>query len=271
MFDIKDFYPSIKEDLLIEALEFAKQHVTIKSLLYNEGEPWIKKQSNNFDVTMGSYDGAEVCELIGIFMLSLIGNKYNPNNIGLYRNDGLAVFKNTSGPQSEKIKKTFQRMFKNKGLDIIINCNMKIVSYLDFTLNLNDGSYRLYKKSNEETNYIHVNSDQPPSILKQLPKSIEKRLSSLSSSKKIFEETAPNYEQHLSNCGYKEKLNYRDPTPQNLITKRKRQRNILWFNPPYSKTVKTKIGKFFLQLIKKHFSKEHKFHKIFNRNTLKLS
>ena len=282
MFDIKDFF-SIKEDLLIEALEFAKQHVTIKSkdretifharksLLYNEGEPWIKKQSNSFDVTMGSYDGAEVCELIGIFMLSLIGNKYNPNNIGLYRDDGLAVFKNTSGPQSEKIKKTFQRMFKSKGLDIIINCNMKIVNYLDVTLNLNDGSYRPYKKPNEETSYIHVNSDHPPSILKQLPKSIEKRLSSLSSSKEIFEETAPYYEQHLSNCGYKEKLNYRDPTPQNLITKRKRQRNILWFNPPYSKTVKTKIGKFFLQLIKMHFPKEHEFQKIFNRNTLKLS
>ena len=173
MFDIKDFYPSIKEDLLIEALEFEKQHVTIKpkdretifharkSLLYNEGEPWIKKQSNSFDVTMGSYDGAEVCELIGIFMLSLIGNKYNPNNIGLYRDDGLAVFKNTSGPQSEKIKKTFQRMFKNKGLDININCNMKIVNYPDVTLNLNDGSYRPYKKPNEETNYIHVNSDHP--------------------------------------------------------------------------------------------------------------
>ena len=240
-----------------------------KSLLYNEGEPWIKKQSNSFDVTMGSYDGAEVCELIGIFMLSLIGNKYNPNNIRLYRDDGLAVFKNTSGPQSEKIKKTFQRMFKNKGLDIIINCNMKIVNYLDVTLN--DGFYRPYKKPKEETNYIHVNSDHPPSILKQLPKSIEKRLSSLSSSKEIFEETAPYYEQQLSNCGYKEKLNYRDPTPQNLITKRKRQRNILWFNPPYSKTVKTKIGKFFLQLIKKHFPKEHRFHKIFNRNTLKLS
>ena len=103
MFDIKDFYTSIKEDLLIEALEFAKQHVTTKSkdretichagksLLYNEGEPWIKKQSNNFDVTMRLCDGAEVCELIGIFMLSLIGNKYNPNNFGLYRDDRLAV------------------------------------------------------------------------------------------------------------------------------------------------------------------------------------
>ena len=56
---------------------------------------------------MGSYNGAEVCEFIGIFMLSLIGNKYNPNNIGLYRDDKLGVLKNTSGPQSEKIKKTF--------------------------------------------------------------------------------------------------------------------------------------------------------------------
>ena len=116
-----------------------------KSFLYNEGEPWIKKQSNNFDVTMGSYDGAEVCELIGIFMLSLTGNKYNPNNTRLYRDDGLAVFKNTSGPQSEKIKKSFQKMFKNKGLDIIINCNMKTVNYLDITLNLNDGSTVLTK------------------------------------------------------------------------------------------------------------------------------
>ena len=154
-------------------------------------------------------------------MLSLIGNKYNPNNIGLYRDDGLAVFKNTSGPQSEKIKKTFQKMFKNKGLDIIINCNMKIVNYLDVTLNLNDGSYRPYKKPNDETNYIHVNSDHPPSILKQLPVSIQKWLSSLSSSKEMFKETTPYYEQYLSNCGYKEKLNYRDPTSPNLITKKK--------------------------------------------------
>ena len=101
--------------------------------------------------------------------------------------------------------------------------------------------------------------------------SIEKRLSSLSLSKEIFEEIAPCYEKYLSNCGYREKLNYRDPISPNLVTKRRRLRNILWFNSPYSKTVKTKIGKFFLQLIKKHFPKEHKFHKIFNKNTLKLS
>ena len=110
---------------------------------------------------MGSNDGAEVCELIGIFMLSLIGSKYNPNSIGLYRDDGLTVFKNTSGPQSEKNKKTFQKMFQNKGLDVIITCNTKIVNYLDVTLNLNNGSYLPYKKPNEETNYMYVNSDHP--------------------------------------------------------------------------------------------------------------
>ena len=87
---------------------------------------------------MGSYDGAEVCELIGTFMLSLIGNMYNRNNIGLYRDDKLTVFKNTSNPQSQNVKKSFQKMFENKGLDIIIYCNMNIVNYLYVTLNSND-------------------------------------------------------------------------------------------------------------------------------------
>ena len=82
--------------------------------MYKEGEPWIKKQSNNFDVTMGSYDGAEVCELIGIFMLSLIGNKYNPNNIGLYRHDGLAVFKNKAAHNLKKLKRLFKKCLRTK-------------------------------------------------------------------------------------------------------------------------------------------------------------
>ena len=53
--------------------------------------------------------------------------------------------------------------------------------------------------------------------------------------------------------------------------KRKRKRNIIWFNPPYSKNVKTNIGKTFLQLLSKHFPKDHQMHKIFNKNTIKVS
>ena len=52
---------------------------------------------------------------------------------------------------------------------------------------------------------------------------------------------------------------------------RKRQRNIQRFNPPFSQSVKTNIGKVFLKLVRKHFPRHHKLHKIFNTNTLKLS
>ena len=79
-----DFYPSIKEALLHETIQFAKKHVSItrkdvevkfharKSVLCNDGEPWVKKVGFSFDVTMGAYDGARACELIGIYMLHLI-------------------------------------------------------------------------------------------------------------------------------------------------------------------------------------------------------
>ena len=205
----------------------------------------MKKEVGSFDVTMGAYDGAEVCELIGIYMLYLIGKKNDSKNIGLYRDDGLAVLKNVSGPRSEKIKKQLQSLFRQKGMQIIIGYNLKVVNYLDVTFNLNDGSYRPYPKPNDETHYFHIQSDHPPSITKELPRSIEKRLSQLLSSKDIFYETTPYYEQRLASCGYNEKLTYQQKGENNENNKnigkngKNRKRNIIWFNPPYSKSLKT--------------------------------
>ena len=99
-----------------------------KSLLYYNNKPWVKKGENNFDVTMGTYDGAEVCELIGIFMLLLLSKHINKNYIGLHRDDGLAISKNTSGPEAEKLEKKFHKLFKEKDLDIIVQCNLKITT-----------------------------------------------------------------------------------------------------------------------------------------------
>ena len=53
--------------------------------------------------------------------------------------------------------------------------------------------------------------------------------------------------------------------------KRQRHRNIIWFNPPYSSAVITNVVKKFLQLIDLHFPPLNKFHKIFNRNNVKVS
>ena len=77
-------------------------------------------------------------------------------------------------------------MFKENQLDIVIQCNMKTVTYLDVTLNLENCTYRHYKKENNQIKYINIESNHPPSIIKQLPFSIESRLSSLSSSEEIF-------------------------------------------------------------------------------------
>ena len=67
-----------------------------KLFLYNNGKPWVKKGDVNFDVPMGSYDGAEICELIGLYLLHKISsaNLFEKNAFGLYRaDDGLAVTK----------------------------------------------------------------------------------------------------------------------------------------------------------------------------------
>lgn len=74
---------------------------------------------------MGSYDGIQICELIGIFVLSIIWQKYNSKDIGLYRDDGLSVLNNTSGLELEKVKKYMQKIFKGKKLDIIVERNIK--------------------------------------------------------------------------------------------------------------------------------------------------
>ena len=101
------------------------------------------KKDGLFDVTMGTYDGAEVCELVGTFLLNKIIEKYDKNYIGLYRDDGLSVFKNKSRTQLGRIKNSLQKTFKDFGLEIVAESNLRIVNYLDVTLNLNDGSFRL--------------------------------------------------------------------------------------------------------------------------------
>ena len=90
----------------------------------------------------------------------------------------------------------------------------------------------------------------------------------------MFYKTAPYYEHGLASCGHNEKLTYQQQGEniENIKSIRKnRKRNIIWFNPPYSKSLKTNIGKYFFRLLNKHFPPGHKLYKIFNKSTLKLS
>ena len=94
-----------------------------------------EKRGDLFDVAMGAYDSAQVCELVGTFLLEKISEICNEGDIGLYRDDGLAIFRNKSGTQLEKIKKKLQRLFKEYDLEITAENN------LDVTLSLKDGFF----------------------------------------------------------------------------------------------------------------------------------
>ena len=95
---------------------------------------------------------------------------------------------------------------------------MKVVNYLDATFNLNDRIYKPYTKPNNETKYIHKDSNHLPSVIRQIPLSIESRLSTLSFNEKIFQEAVPPYQEALQNSGYRHTLTYKHPKSDNNST-----------------------------------------------------
>ena len=102
----------------------------------------------------------------------------------------------------------------------------------------------------------HKESNYPPSIIKQVPFSIESRLSSLSLSEKIFNDFAHNYQETLKNSGYDWKLKHQKYT-STATSKQQRKRKIIWFNPPCSISVSLNVGRYFLNLDNKQFPPHH--------------
>ena len=99
---------------------------------------------------------------------------------------------------------------------------------------------------------------------------INKRLNDISSNEAVFQAAKRPYEQALRASGHDHELTFahqpKPPRPRN-----RKRKNIIWYNPPYNALVSTNIGKLFLQLIDKHFPKQHRLHKILNRNYVKIS
>ena len=114
VFDIENFCLSISSELFNKTIKFASENCTIsennlsvimqsrQTLLFHDKQPWVKKtRTENFDVPMGCYDGAEVCELVGCYILNQLSTVMRKELVGLYRDDGLGIMKNMSGPEIE--------------------------------------------------------------------------------------------------------------------------------------------------------------------------
>ena len=282
-FDVEEFYPSITEKLLKKCLEFAKTKTIVtteeseiilharKSLLFNGDDVWVRKTKKGtaqlFDTTMGSYDGAEVCELVGLFMLDKMKDSVGLQSVGLYRDDGLGILRDVSGPRAEQIRKKLHEIFKNEDLSITIDPISSNADFLDVTFELETGIFYPYRKPNDTPLYINKKSNHPIKIIKQLPSMINRRISDISCNEKEFKKALPIYKDALEKSGFEPEFNYEESRTK----RRRRPRKIIWFNPPFSKNVTTNVGKVFLKLIDKHFPPSHKLRPLFNRNNLKIS
>ena len=276
--DIEAFYPSISEELLLKAIQWARTITTVsqaeekailhcrKSFLFWDGQAWVKRDNKDFDVGQGSLDSAEVSELVGLYILSELRRLIPQENTVLYRDDLLAVV-NKSARLVDRLRKDVVKLFQSLGLKVTTEINIRSTDFLDVTLNLEDGSHRPFRKDNRIPVYIDSRSNHPPVVKKNLPKMIGKRISDLSSNAEIFEKEKPIYQEALKNAGFKEELKYE----KTQKTRRRRRRSILWFNPPWSDTVKTNIGSQFLKLVDKHFKDDDFLGYHFNRQKIKIS
>ena len=97
-------------------------------------------------------------------------------------------------------------MFKTVGLNATIQAGLLNLNFLDVQFNLNDGTYQPYRKPDNTPVYISKKSNHSPVVLKQLPKSIIKRISDISPDEIIFCYSIPIYSEALKKSGFNDKL-----------------------------------------------------------------
>ena len=138
-------------------------------------------------------------------------------------------------------------------------------------VNLNNLNYKHDCKPDNETLCIHKDSSDSPNILKQIATLTEKRIFISSCNKSICNESKDIYQKALEKSRYRQTLKYQ-PANKNVKNKKLNiKRVFIWINPPFNVNLKIKVGNYFLNLIRKHFPVRHKFSKLLNHNTAKVS
>ena len=90
----------------------------------------------------------------------------SPQQLGSYHDDGLLYIPNRNSPLCSSIQKRIIWTFKFLRFKIEISSNIKIVNFLDVTLDLSNNSYKTFIKTNLNLSYVNINSNHPKNIIK---------------------------------------------------------------------------------------------------------
>ena len=134
--------------------------------------------------------------MVGAFLRNNLSHVIYKTSVVLYRGDGLGVFKGHSGPETERKRKEVIKAFRTYDLSITKETNVRVVNFLDTTFDLINDIYETYRKPNDNPVYININSNHPPTVLRQFAKSVSKRVSE-TSNEQIFKESIPIYKEAL--------------------------------------------------------------------------
>ena len=146
--------------------------------------------------------------LFDVALLHKLSEKDERENLALYHDDALEIFKNDNELDSEKVKKHYCKLFIDHDLELTIQCNRKAVNFLDVILNLENLTYHPYLKDNHKIIYVNTESNHPPSKIKQLPTSIELILSQLSANEEMFKNSVRPCNEALGKAGHKHQMRY---------------------------------------------------------------
>ena len=88
---------------------------------------------------MGFYDRAEICELVGLYLLNQLCNVIKKSGIGSYRYYRHSVINNANGPKLDRIRKDITALIKKESLSVTIETNLLEIDFLDVAFNLATG------------------------------------------------------------------------------------------------------------------------------------
>ena len=116
-------------------------------------------------IANGGHHRAEICEMVGLFLLHHFSQFIGKNNIGLYRDKGLAIFDNAFNSSLECTRKRSIALFKDHSLKVTTKCNLMKTDFFD--VNPKSKKYWSFHKSNDQPLYIPMQSNHPPFIKKK--------------------------------------------------------------------------------------------------------